>query len=122
MGFPATPDMIFQNFVSNLVFVRVCGLKPNISKSYNFYAIPSLRKIEQFDLIMERYGVWSRAKYSEISENIKSEVINIEDKIVGDTTHYHAYPQFKVVKSKYENGKGIKKSQSKVTQNCRCEN
>jgi hypothetical protein len=94
MGFPATPDMVFQNLVSNPAFARVCGFNLNISNSYHFDAIPSLRKIEQFDLIMERYGVWSRAKYSEISENIKSEVIKIEDKIVGDTTHYHAYAQF----------------------------
>jgi hypothetical protein len=122
MGFPSTPDMVFQNLVSNPAFARVCGFNPNISNDYHLDAIPSLRKIEQFDLIMERYGIWSQAKYCEISDNIKNEVIKIEDKVVGDTTHYHAYAQFEVVKSKDENGKEIKKSQSKVTKNCRCEN
>ena len=53
---------------------------------------------------MERYGIWSHAKYYEISDNIKNEVIKIEDKVVGDTTHYHAYAQFEVVKSKDECG------------------
>jgi transposase-like protein len=69
--------MVFQNLVSNPAFARVCGFNPNISNDYHLDAIPSLRKIEQFDLIMERYGIWSRAKYCEISDNIKNEVIEM---------------------------------------------
>ena len=122
MGYPATPDEVFKNLNSNPAFARVCGFDPTITNHYRFKAIPSERKIQQFDLIMERYGIWSKIKYKEIAENLISEVIPMEDKIVGDTTHYHAYAQFIVVESKDENGKVIKKSQSKVTKNCRCEN
>jgi len=121
MGFPATPEMVFQNLVSNPTFARVCGFNPKLSNCCRPKAIPSPRKIEQFDLIMQRYGIWNTAKYRELSENISTKVITIEDKVVGDTTHYHAYAQFETVRSKDENGKEIKKSQSKVTKNCRCE-
>jgi len=33
MGFPSTPDMVFQNLVSNPAFARVCGFNPNISNN-----------------------------------------------------------------------------------------
>ena len=75
MGFPATPDMVFQNLVSNPSFARLCGFDPNITKSYRVDSVPSLRKIEQFDLIMERYGIWNQAKYAEIAENFTNKVI-----------------------------------------------
>jgi len=83
MGYPATPDEVEKHLVSNPAFARVCGFDPNPTNRYRFEGIPSLRKIEQFDLIMERYGIWSRAKYKEISENLNNKVIKIEDKVVG---------------------------------------
>jgi hypothetical protein len=70
---------------------------------------------------MERYGIWSQAKYNEVVHNLENKVIELEDTIVGDTTHYHAYAKFETVRIKDENGNEIKKSQSKVTKNCRCE-
>jgi len=52
---------------------------------------------------MQRYGTWSKAKYRELAENISTKAITIEDKVVGATTHYHAYAQFETVRSKGEN-------------------
>lgn len=122
MGIPATPDMVYQNLTSNPAFARACGFNPNCLFANNFMSVPSHRKIQQFDMIMERYGIWSTAKYIEVAKNIESGVVKMEDTLVGDTTHYLAYAEFEVVKIKDEAGKEIKKSQSKVTKNCRCEN
>jgi hypothetical protein len=58
---------------------------------------------------------------SEVSRNIRKGVIKKENELVGDTTHYHAYSEFETVKYTDENGKEQKKSQSKVTKRCRCE-
>jgi len=122
MGRPATPYEVYQTLISNPAFARVCGFNPNCKSQNHFEAVPSHRKIQQFDMIMERYGIWSTAKYAEVAKNIDNGIIEMEDTVVGDTTHYHAYANFEVVKGKDETGKKITKSQSKVTKNCRCEN
>ena len=122
MGRRATPDEVYQTLISNPAFARVCGFNPCCKSQNHFDSVPSHRKIQQFDMIMERYGIWSTAKYTEVAANIKNGIIEMEDPVVGDTTHYHAYSNFEVVKGKDETGKKISKSQSKVTKNCRCEN
>ncbi len=48
-------------------------------------------------------------------------MIAIENELAGDTTHYHAFSGFETVTYEDEKGKEKKKSQSKLTENCRCQ-
>jgi len=123
MGFAPEPEVVHNLLSSNLSFARVCGFIPNNSdEKYWYRSIPSLRKIEQFDQIMTEYGLWSRNKWEEVHRNIEQGIIKKENELVGDTTHYHAYSGFETVAYTDPKGKEKKKSQSKVTKNCRCEN
>lgn len=123
MGFAPEPEVVHNLLSSNLSFARVCGFIPNNSdEKYWYRSIPSLRKIEQFDQIMTEYGLWSRNKWEEVRRNIEQGIIKKENELVGDTTHYHAYSGFETVAYTNPKGKETKKSQSKVTKNCRCEN
>ena len=123
MGFAPEPEVVHNLLSSNLSFARVCGFIPNNSdEKYWYRSIPSLRKIEQFDQIMTEYGLWSRSKWEEVRRNIEQGIIKKENELVGDTTHYHAYSGFETVAYTDPKGKEKKKSQSKVTKNCRCEN
>jgi len=122
MGFPAEPESVYMLLKSNPSFARVCGFIPrHVRDEYCSEHIPSLRKLEQFDQIMRESGIWAKIKVEEVKENIKSGVIRKENELVGDTTHYHAYSGFETVVYKDEKDKEQKKSQSKVTKGCRCE-
>jgi len=122
MGFPSEPDKVFLLLKSNPSFVRVCGFAPKSElDEYCYKHVPSLRKLEQFDQIMTEYGLWDKIKKDEVLKNIKSGLIKKENELVGDTTHYHAYSSFETVKYEDEAGKEKKKSQSKPTKNCRCQ-
>ncbi|MBZ0109180.1 MAG: hypothetical protein K8F52_10965 [Candidatus Scalindua rubra] len=51
--------------------------------------------------------------------NLREERKRLENGIVGDTIHHHAYSRFETVK--YKDGREQKKSQSKLTKKCRCQ-
>ena len=122
MGFPAEPEQVYLLLSSNPSFVRVCGFAPKGEKdSYCFQHVASLRKLEQFDQIMTEWGIWGKIRLAEVRKNIASGVVKIENELVGDTTHYHAYSGFETVKYVDEKGKEQKKSQSKLAKQCRCE-
>jgi hypothetical protein len=122
MGFAPEPDKVHMLLESNPSFARVCGFVPKGGdQQYWHKYIPSLRKLEQFDQIMTEYGLWSKAKWEHVSQNIKERVLKKENVLVADTTHYHAFSGFETVKYTDENGKEQKKSQSKTIKNCRCE-
>ena len=121
MGFSAEPDNVHMLLTSNLAFARVCGFIPaNSDEQYWFKHVPSLRKIEQFDQIMKEYGLWNLAKINEVRKNLEANIIEKENVVVGDTTHYHAYSGFETINYTGEDGKEKNKSQSKMTKNCRC--
>jgi len=123
MGFPAEPEKVHLLLTSNLPFARVCGFVPkNANSQYWYLHVPSLRKLEQFDMIMTKYGIWHQLKWDEVEKNIEEGAIRKENELVGDTTHYHAYSGFGTVKYVDEKGKEHKKSQCKITKNCHCEN
>jgi hypothetical protein len=123
MGFPPEPEKVHLLLTSNLPFARVCGFVPKGENSVYWYKhVPSLRKLEQFDMIMTNYGLWSQLKWDEVRRNIEEGVIHKENELVGDTTHYHAYSSFQTVIYEDEKGKEQKKSQSKLTKKCHCEN
>jgi len=70
---------------------------------------------------MTEYGLWSKAKWDHVRENIENNVIDKENELVGDTTHYHAHSAFETIEYTDSNGKEKKKSQSKTTKKCQCE-
>jgi hypothetical protein len=122
LGYAPEPEEVHKLLTSNLSFARVCGFIPDKdNKRYWYRRIPSLRKLEQFDQIMTEYGLWNRKKWQEVRRNIEQGIIKQEDELVGDTTHYHAYSGFEIVQFTDAKGKEKKKSQSKLTKNCRCE-
>lgn len=123
MGFAAEPEQVHLLLKSNPAFARVCGLSHQRKDrcDYHYQQVPSLRKLEQFDQIMTAAGRWGRIKVSVVAANLASRVIQPEEELVGDTTHYHAYSSFETVHYQDEQGNDRKKSQSKPTKSCRCE-
>ena len=123
MGFPVEPEKVHLLLTSNPSFARVCGFAPKFNDrpdDYHYQQIPSLRKLEQFDQIMTEAGLWEQLKVEEVNTNFVSGVIKPEKELVGDTTHYYAYSGFETVHYENKNGTEKKKSQSKMTKNCRC--
>ena len=123
MGFPAEPAQVELLLKSNPAFARVCGFshKEKDRADYHYQQVPSLRKLEQFDQIMTDAGIWEQLKRSAVKANLSSGVIQAEQELVGDTTHYHAYSSFETVRYEDDKGNEQKKSQSKLTKQCRCE-
>jgi hypothetical protein len=70
---------------------------------------------------MSEWGLWDKIKIALVTENIETGAIKIEKEVVGDTTHYYAYSGFETVKYKDKDGKEQRKSQSKLTKKCRCQ-
>ncbi len=121
IGLEAEPERVEMLLSSNPSFVRACGFaQKHTLDEYCHLHVPGLRKLEQFDQIMREYGLWDKIKLEEVRCNLISGVIKKEEELVGDTTHYIAYSGFEVVKYVDDKGKEQKKSQSKVTKNCRC--
>lgn len=121
IGFPAEPDKVHLLLQSNPAFLRVCEFAPkHENDEYCYLHVPSLRKLEQFDQIMSEYGIWEKIKINEAFANLKNGVIKIEETLVGDTTHYHAYSSFETLTYIDEKGNEKKKSQSKTTKKCKC--
>ena len=122
MGFVSNPDDWRSK--SNPSFARVCGFVPKEKakvEAYNARQVPALRKLEQFDQVMRQGGIWEQIKVSEVRTNLLTGVIKKEKELVGDTTHYHAYSGFETVNYEDRKGHAKKKSQSKVTKPCHCE-
>lgn len=122
MGYPGEPEAVYMQLKNNIDFLRVCGFVPKEEKDeYCHKHVPSLRKLEQFDQIMTESGIWGQMKLDEIRRNLTEGVITPEKELVADTTHYYGYSGFQTIKYTDENGKEQKKSQSKPTKRCRCE-
>ncbi len=71
---------------------------------------------------MTQAGLWDQVKLFEVKANPGNGVIDPEPELVGDITHYHAHSGFETVHYSDEKGKAQKKSQSKLTKTCRCQN
>jgi len=125
MGEKPEPEKVDSFLRNNPTYARACGYAPkNIDKydEYSFDHIPSLRKLEQFDQIMTQFGLWDKIKTFQVNDNLLQGVIEMESELVGDTTHYIAFSGFETLEYQDENGKTKKKSQSKTTKNCYCQN
>lgn len=123
MGYEPEPEAVDRLLKNNPSFAAICGFqpKPRNFASYSYKQIPAIRKVEQFDQIMTEAGIWDRIKLQEVADNLRSGVIEMEEELVGDTTHYHAHSSFETIVTQDEKGKDKKKSQSKLTKPCGCE-
>jgi hypothetical protein len=85
MGFAPEPENVHALLTSNLSFARVCGFVPKgADENYWYKYVPSLRKLEQFDQIMTEYGLWSKAKWDHVRQNIDNKIIDKENELVGE--------------------------------------
>lgn len=122
MGDEPEPEVVYRHLKNNPSFARECGFtSPHPSGAYRKTGIPSLRKLEQFDQIMTANGLWKAVKLLEIKRNVDAGVIKPEDTVVHDTTHLYAHSSFETVKYQTKGGKTAKKSASKPTKRCGCE-
>jgi hypothetical protein len=123
MGFPAEPEQVHLLLRSHPAFARVCGFshQEKDRSDYHYQQIPSRRKPGQFDQIMTGAGIWDRIKLSEVKTNLATAVIRPQKAWVGDTTHDHAYSSFETVCYEDDKGGEHKRSQSRLTKRCRCE-
>jgi len=125
MGYRPEPEQVDSFLRNNPAYARACGYAPKSIEAYGAYAfdhIPSLRKLEQFDQIMTQFGLWDKIKQFQVNDNLEYGVIDMENELVGDTTHYIAYSGFETIEYQNAKGKTKKKSQSKTTKNCGCKN
>jgi len=119
------PEQVDSLLRNNPTFARACGYSPKNRENYEQYSfthIPSLRKLEQFDQIMTQFGLWDKIKKFQVNDNLVHGVIEMENELAGDTTHYLAFSSFETLEYEDESGKTQKKSQSKTTKNCACKN
>jgi len=121
MGRAPEPEEVHDQLLNNPAFARVCGFTPRKANgTYHQSAVPSLRKLEQFDQIMTNAGLWEQAKWAEVDRNLEKEVIHPEKELVHDTTHYPAYSSFETVEWTGAQGGEHRKSQSRLTKSCTC--
>jgi len=125
MGEKPEPEKVDSFLRNNPTYARACGYTPKNINNYDAYSvdhIPSLRKLEQFDQIMTQFGLWDKIKKHQVNGNLVHGVIEMENELVGDTTHYIARSSFETLEYQNEKGKTKKKSQSKTTKGCNCKN
>lgn len=126
LGRSPEPEFVHQELENNPTFARACGFTlhdPVVG--YRKSDVPSLRKIEQFDQLMTENGLWDLAAVQQVRTNFESGVLQPESTLVHDTTHYDAHSSWRVVEEveedAAEDAKKTKKSQSRTTKTCRCE-
>jgi hypothetical protein len=126
LGRSPEPEFAHQELKNNPTFARACGFTlPDPVVGYRKSDVPSLRKLEQFDQLMAENGLWDLAAVTQVRQNFESGVLEAEPTLVHDTTHYGAHSSMRVVETAKEDGNAeaqkTRKSQSKTTKQCRCE-
>ncbi len=97
-GRPGEPEVVHKELQGNPAFARACGFTlPRKEHSYCHTDVPSLRKLQQFDQIMTKLGLWGQAKVEQVVRNLKTGRISMETTLVHDTTHYPAYSSMQIV-------------------------
>ena len=88
MGRAPEPEFVRQELVNNPSFARTCGFTlRDADARYRQSDVPSLRKLQQFDEIMTKSGIWDRAAVEQVRRNLTSDVIDTSATLVHDTTH-----------------------------------
>lgn len=134
------PDSVYDELSSNPGYARACGFTlPERRRGYRQSDVPSLRKLEQFDQIMSGAGLWRLIGVEEVRRNLREGVVEVERRLVHDTTHYEAFsamttvelptatPQTAPKRKARRAKKGARsaarkrrKSQSRTIKTCRC--
>jgi hypothetical protein len=122
MGLKNSPDMVHSQLINNPSFARKCGFKYIINEETKHcqHNIPSLRKLEQFDQIMNLYGIWDKMKWKMVNQNLADGTVNIEPDLIFDPSHVEGNSSFRVVETENEQGKKIKKAVGKLSKRCSC--
>jgi hypothetical protein len=113
------PTSVHHLLHSNPTFARACGfLGKDAMKQASeptSRRLPSLSVCEEFNEIMTRYGLWHLARMDQVTANMSSGAVEVEDTVVFDTTHIEANSHCdNVVPLDAETGKNGKPKHRKV--------
>jgi len=122
MGLKNSPDAVHSQLINNPPFARKCGFKYIIDeeKKHCQHNIPSLRKLEHFDQLMNLYGIWDKMKWKMVTQNLTDGTVEIEKDLAFDPSHVEGNSSFKVVETVNEKGNKIKKAVGKLSKRCTC--
>ena len=85
------PEIVCGELINNPAYARTCGFTyPDPDGKRRQSDVPSLRKLQQFDKLMEDNGFWRTAAVEKVEANLRSGKIKIEAELTHDTTHYKA--------------------------------
>lgn len=123
MGLQNCPAIVYSQLINNPSFARKCGFKYIIDEQTKQcqHNIPSLRKLEQFDQIMNLYGLWDKMKWKMVNQNLTDGTVNIEPDLVFDPSHVEGNSSFTVVETEDDTGKKVKKAVGKLSKRCSCQ-
>ncbi len=89
-----SPTAVNSLLRSNPTFASACDFlgrsAPTQLGELTSRRLPSLSKLEEFNEVMTRYGLWHGARIDQVRENLESGVVEIEDTMAFDTTHIDA--------------------------------
>jgi hypothetical protein len=129
LGRAAEPENVHAELTNNPSYARACGFtQPDPNGEYHQTDIPSLRKLQQFDQIMAREGIWRMTAIAEVRRNLETGKVQIETELAHDTTGYEGWSSQQkthlpeeLAKQK-RRGRKLPKVQThpKTTKNCRC--
>lgn len=122
MGLKNNPKTVYSQLINNPPFARKCGFKYVIDKRTKKcqHTVPSLRKIEHFDQLMNLYGIWDKMKWKIMTQNCNDGTIEIEPDLAFDPSHVEANSQFTTVETIDKNGKKQKRAIGKLSKRCSC--
>jgi len=91
MGVSDNPTAVHRLLRGNPTFAHQCGfLGRGVLKQpgeLTSRRLPSRAVCEEFSEVMTRYGLWQLARLEQVSENLASGAVEIEDTLSFDTTH-----------------------------------
>ena len=122
MGLKNSPDAVRSQLINNPSFARKCGFKYIIDEETKQcqHNVPSLRKLEHFDQLMNLYGIWDKMKWKMVTQNLTDGTVEIEKDLAFDPSHVEGNSSFKVAETVNEKGKKIKKAVGKLSKRCTC--
>lgn len=122
MGLKNSPDVVHSQLINNPSFARKCGFKYIIDDETKHHQsnIPSLRKLQQFDQIMNLYGLWDNMKWKMVTQNLTDGTVKVEADLAFDPSHVEANSSFTVAETNTDQGKKVKKAVGKLSKRCSC--
>lgn len=94
LGVGDGPTAVYQLLHNNPAFAHLCGfLSSEVMKepgALTSRRLPSLATCEEFNEVMDRYGLWHLARKEQVAANLAAGVVETEKTISFDTTHVEA--------------------------------